>query len=215
LLLLAAVLIAVVVSLALVVLETVLAPTPELGLVPGNTKRAFRSIQQYPEAETIPGVVIMRVEAPLIFFNAPSVCAQLRAIVYGSGYTPAVKNNGASTRAVVLDLSNVPYIDSAAIEGFSDLIDQYKRAEVLLVFANPNSNVLHRLYITPLRDAINSQFGEQRDWFFLTVSDAVDAVKRYEPPMKPLKVMPDAEKDASQEEDGSAEEETAAADAKV
>jgi hypothetical protein len=70
--------------------------------------------------------------------------------------------------------------------------------------------LLHRLYITPLRDAINTQFGEQRDWFFLTVSDAVDAVKRYEPPLRPLKVAPDAE-----EEDGGEEAAAAAADEKL
>jgi hypothetical protein len=50
--------------------------------------------------------------------------------------------------------------------------------------------VLHKLTITPLRAALNAQSGEARDWIFLTVSDAVEAVKTYEPPVKPRKLPP-------------------------
>jgi hypothetical protein len=197
------ILVAVIASLALVVLETLFAPAPQLGLVPGATRRAFRSLNQYPDARTIPGVVIQRVEAPIIFFNAPAVCAQLRAIVYGSDAArEKLGRHGADhddagaaarsrVRAVVVDFSNVPYVDSAFLEGFSDLIEQYKRAEVLLAFANPNSTVLYKLSVTHLLASLNSQFGEQREWVFLTVSDAVDAVTRYEPPMKAVKYAHD------------------------
>jgi MFS superfamily sulfate permease-like transporter len=196
--LLAAVLIAVVVSLGLVVLETILAPMPELGLVPGSTRRAYRSMRQYPDAQGVPGIRVFRVEAPIIFANAPGVVSQLRAVVYGADGEGASAASGDATsseavRAVVVDFSNVPYVDSSFLEGFADLIDGYKRAEVLLCFANPNSNVLHKLDITELRSALNRQSGEERDWIFLTVSDAVDAVKRYEPPIKPRKFGPEAE----------------------
>jgi sulfate transporter 4 len=192
------ILVSVVASLAMVVVETLLAPTPLLGLVPGNSKRAFRSTSQYPEADTIPGVVIMRVESPICFFNVPSIASKLRALVYGSDATrDAKKQDATAPSAVVVDFSNVPYIDSAALEAFGDLIDAYKRAEVLLAFANPNSNVLHKLTITPLLRALSTQFGEERDWIFLTVSDAVDAVRRYEPPMKALKLADASEDDAA------------------
>ena len=62
---------------------------------------------------------------------------------------------------------------------------------VLLAFANPNSNVLHKLTVTPLLGELNTQFGETRDWAFLTVSDAVDAVLRFEPPLRPVKLQMD------------------------
>ncbi len=206
------ILIAVVVSLGLVVMETILAPMPQLGLVPGSTRRAFRSMRQYPDAAVIPGIRVFRIEAPVIFANAPGVVSQLRRVVFGAddGAMPAMfasKEELAASaaaapeeavRAVVVDFSNCPYVDSAFLEGFADLIDSYRRAEVLLCFANPNSTVLHKLTITPLLKALNSQSGEERNWVFLTVSDAVDAVRKYEPPLKPLKAAPeDASLDAA------------------
>jgi MFS superfamily sulfate permease-like transporter len=204
------ILIAVIISLALVVIETVFAPMPQLGLVPGSSRRAYRSVTQYPDALTLPGVHILRVEAPILFFNAPTVAAKLRGLVYGEeassggasagGSGGGKKTDAVATRAVVVDFSNVSYVDSAFVEAFEDLIDQYNRADVLLAFANPNSAVLHKLTITKLLAALNSQFGEERDWIFLTVSDAVDAVTLYEPPLKPLKHSEDDD-DAQDEDD--------------
>ena len=199
------ILIAVVISLGLVVIETLLAPMPQLGLVPGSTRRAFRSMKQYRNAAVVPGIRVFRIESPVIFANAPGVCSQLRRVVYGSeeGVLPevlggpresmiaGVSADAEAVRAVVVDFSNVPYVDSAFIEGFTDLIDQYRRAEVLLCFANPNSNVMHKLVITKMLEALNSQSGEEQSWIFLTVSDAVEAVRRYEPPVKPRRWAPD------------------------
>jgi len=181
------ILIAVVISLALVVAETLFSPTPELGLVPGASKRAYRSMSQYPEAERVPGVIIQRIESPILFFNAEAVADQLRAILYGSDAANTTVTEGNTTRAVVVDFSNVPYVDSAFVAAFEDLITHFKRSDVVFAVANPNSNVLHKMTITPLLKAINTQFGEDRDWVFLTVSDAVDAVRKYEPPLKPVK----------------------------
>ena len=200
------ILIAVIISLAFVVVETILSPSPQLGLMPGSSKRAFRSTSQYPEAELIPGVTILRVEAPIIFFNAPTVAAKLRAIVYGDDAASTTRKLDLATRAVIVDFSNVPYVDSAFVESFEDLLDNYARADVLFAIANPNSNVLHKLTITPLLKSLNTQFGEQRDWVFLTVSDAVEAVHKYEPPVRAVKeAAADAEAEADAPADGAAE----------
>jgi sulfate transporter 4 len=190
------ILIAVIISLALVVMETLFAPMPQLGLVPGNSRRAYRSVSQYPEATSHPGVHVLRVEAPLIYFNVPSVAAKLRGLLYGTGKPKGEDDPATSVRAVVLDLSNVPYGDSAFVEAFDDLIGQYTAAEVLFVLANPNTNLLHKLEITGLRAKLNAQSGEECDWIFLTVSEAVDAVLRYERPLKPLKLRDERGEDA-------------------
>ena len=50
--------------------------------------------------------------------------------------------------------------------------------------------MLHKLEITPLLAALSNQSGEERSWVFLTVSDAVEAVKLYEPPVKARKYAP-------------------------
>ncbi len=123
------ILIAVVVSLGLVVVETILAPMPQLGLVPGSTRRAYRSMRQYPDAVRVPGVRVFRIEAPVIFANAPGVVSRLRRVVYGcdgggdgadgdgddggGGCALDASGNAEPVRAVIVDMSNCPYVDSA------------------------------------------------------------------------------------------------------
>ena len=183
------ILIAVVISLALVVVETLLSPMPELGLVAGNSKRSFRSIRQYPDAASVPGVRVIRIESPICFFNAEAVAAKLRELVFGTDAARKDKLEGLETRAVVVDFSCVPYVDSTFVSAFEDLLANFKYAGVLLVLSNPNSQVLHRLEITGLHKQLDTQFDDDHEWIFLTLSDAVQAVRDYEPPLKPVKVV--------------------------
>ncbi len=169
-------------SLALVVAETLLAPLPRLGLVAGPRARVFRSAAQYPEAAAVPGVALLRVQAPLIYFNSPAVLAALRAHLY----------SGDGTRAVVLDASHVPYCDSAFLSGFAELLREFDAMHVLLAVANPGSALLHKLAATRLLAALNAQGGGGAEWVFLSVADAVDAVLKFEPPLPPRKFAADA-----------------------
>jgi MFS superfamily sulfate permease-like transporter len=187
------ILIAVCISLALVVVETIMSPMPELGLVPGNSRRAYRSIRQYPDAKPVHGVRIFRVESPICFFNAESVASTLRAVVFGSDATSKDKLDGLTTRSLVVDMSNVPYVDSTMVGVFSELLEQLEHAGVLLVLANPNSAVLHRLTQSPLLKLINGQFGVTADHVYLTVSEAVDAAAAFQPPIKTVKIIEDSE----------------------
>ena len=102
------ILVAVLVSLALVTIETLVAPTPELGMVAGNAgRRAFRSLRQYPDAAKVPGVVVLRIESPILFASAPRILSRIRSLMLGSDAESAEANAArVGTRAVVLDLSN-------------------------------------------------------------------------------------------------------------
>jgi sulfate transporter 3 len=182
-------------SLGLVVLENFLAPLPELGaLVGAKTRRVWRNMSQYPHAERVPGVSVVRVEAPIIFFNAAKVGTRLRSLVYGSDAASEEENAAAAdrkTRAVLVDFSNVSYVDSAFLEMFDDLLDSFATAEVLLAVINPNTNVLHKMTVTGLTDRLNRQFdADGQHWVFVTVTDAMDAVRTFEPPLRPVKEPP-------------------------
>lgn len=86
-----------------------MAPMQEMGIVHGNTRRSFRPLKQYPEAQRIPGLVILKAESAIVFANAGAICAHLRALVYGSDASGFAREKGAhpGTRAVILDLSSV------------------------------------------------------------------------------------------------------------
>lgn len=80
-----------------------------LGRIPGT--RRFSDIERHPGNEAIPGVLLFRVEAPLLYFNTDHV----RRIVWDKVLaTPALS-------LVVCDLSNSPYVDVAGARMLSAL----------------------------------------------------------------------------------------------
>ena len=95
------VLVAVIVSL-LMLLATAARPNVAfLGRIPGS--RRYSDLERHPDNEQIPGVLIFRVEASLLYFNVDHV----RNIVWAK--ISAMDN----LRLVVCDLSNSPYVDVA------------------------------------------------------------------------------------------------------
>ena len=82
-----------------------------LGRVPGTN--SFSDLARHPENEPIPGVIIFRPEASLIYVNADAV---LEAV---SGRLR--KTSPAAIRLVVCDLSAAPYLDLAGSRMLRDL----------------------------------------------------------------------------------------------
>lgn len=98
------VLLAVVVSL-LMLLSAVATPhVAVLGRIPGTTR--FSDAERHHGNESIPGVLIFRVEAAVLYFNAEHVRSAM--------WTRIITADG--LRLVVLDLSNAPHIDVSGAE---------------------------------------------------------------------------------------------------
>jgi high affinity sulfate transporter 1 len=95
------VLVAVVVSL-LVLLATAARPhVAFLGRIPGTHR--FSDLERHPDNEVIPGVLVFRIEASLLYFNVDHV----RNRAWGK------ISESDALRLVVCDLSNSPYVDVA------------------------------------------------------------------------------------------------------
>eukprot|EP01043_Picozoa_sp_COSAG02_P029016 COSAG02_NODE_1789_length_10924_cov_4.791224_2_plen_610_part_00 len=69
--------VAVAISLVFVIYETAAPPTSVLGRLPGAVP-VYRDAKQYPEARSVPGVLIFRVHAPIYFANVEYVKDKLR-----------------------------------------------------------------------------------------------------------------------------------------
>ena len=108
----------------------------ELGLVPGE--KAYRDVDRQPDAETVPGLVLLRWDGELFFANAAHFCDQVKALVDDADPEPD---------AVLLDASAITSIDVTAAdllaELFADLED--RGFEVMLARARG-----------PLRDIFDS-----------------------------------------------------------
>lgn len=103
------VLVAAVVSLLMIISAAARPRVAFLGRIPGT--RRYSDLERHPENELIPGVLVFRVEASVLYFNTDYV----RQVVWERACsTPEL-------RLVVCDLSNSPYVDVAGARMLSTL----------------------------------------------------------------------------------------------
>jgi MFS superfamily sulfate permease-like transporter len=103
------VLLAVIVSLLMLLSSAACPHVAILGRIPGTQR--FSDLARHPDNEQIPGALIFRVEASLLYFNADHVRKTVWMKVL----------EGAGLRLVVCDLSNSPYVDVAGATMLSAL----------------------------------------------------------------------------------------------
>jgi SulP family sulfate permease len=87
----------------------------------------FHSTADYPEAAVVPGLLLYRFNASLVFFNVDRFCARLRH---------AVRAAPTPVRWVIVDLSPVSYIDATALQRFDELREELRAAGVTLGVAH-------------------------------------------------------------------------------
>ncbi|XP_010669813.2 probable sulfate transporter 4.2 isoform X1 [Beta vulgaris subsp. vulgaris] len=152
-------------SLAFVVHESANPHIAVLGRLPGTT--IYRNVQQYPEAYTYHGIVLVRVDAPIYFANTSYIKDRLRE--YESNPDQSIRRGPEVEQIyfVILELSPVTYIDSSAVQALRDLYNEYKSRGIQIVISNPNQEVLMTLTRAGLVELIG------KEWYFVRVHDAV------------------------------------------
>jgi len=130
-----------------------------LGKLPGRS--AFRSLENFPDAETYPGLLIFRFDSLLFFANAPNFREAVRTAVAADP----------SIRQVLVDGEAINDIDITAIDMLGELRDELATLGVELHFAQVKENV--RKYMR--RDGLEGEVGV--DHFYDSVQDAVDAYR--------------------------------------
>ncbi len=113
------------VALALVVIAEHICrpPTAAVGRTPTG---AFLDVDDHDDAQEIPGMLIWRQYAPLVFLNSRNLSNQLRALV----------QDRKNIRTIVLDSSAVSGVDSTAISAFTAARDDLAAAGIALWVVN-------------------------------------------------------------------------------
>src|SRR5262249_32502495 len=124
------VMVAVVFSLLLLIHRAAHPHVALLGRVPGT--RAYSDLERNPDNQPVPGVLIVRAEASLVYFNVEHVREAIRAGVRGAGEP---------LRLVLIDLSSSPMVDLAGSRMLSGLEEELRQANVLLRLVGARATV--------------------------------------------------------------------------
>jgi high affinity sulfate transporter 1 len=86
----------------------------------------FHSIERHPEAVTTPGLMLVRFNAPIVFFNAPYFKREIMA---------TADAGGSSLKWMVLDMIPITMIDATGLYTAREIIDTLKQRGIVLATA--------------------------------------------------------------------------------
>uniref|UniRef100_A0A2N9HAN8 STAS domain-containing protein n=1 Tax=Fagus sylvatica TaxID=28930 RepID=A0A2N9HAN8_FAGSY len=159
-------LIAVSISFAKILLQVTRPRTAILGKLPGTT--VYRNIQQYPEANKIPGVLIVRVDSAIYFSNSNYIKERiLRWLAHEEEHIKA--DYQPRIQFLIVEMSPVTDIDTSGIHAFEELYRSLQKRDMQLILANPGPVVIDKLHASKFANLIG------QDKIFLTVADAISS----------------------------------------
>lgn len=130
--------------------------TAILGRLP-NTN-IFRNVEHFPEAETFPGLVILRIDASLYFANVVFLKERIHEVC---------RMYEGDLQALILDASAVNDLDSSADTALHQLSDEFKKKGIAFYIAGVKAPVRSVMQ----RSGLYSVLGG--DHFFFTIDAAV------------------------------------------
>jgi MFS superfamily sulfate permease-like transporter len=132
-----------------------------LGRVPGLA--GMHDEDDYPDAQTVPGLVVYRYDAPLFFANAEDF--RRRALAAAGSHAPV--------RWFVLNVEANVEVDFTALEAVDAVRAELARAGTVFALARVKQDLLARLESFGLADKIGT------DRLFPTLPTAVAAYERW------------------------------------
>jgi MFS superfamily sulfate permease-like transporter len=161
--LLRGVMIAAIISLILLIRQAAMPPVAVLGRIPGTDR--FSDCERHQKNETVPGVLILRPGASLIYFNMEHVRDRIMERVWAEK----------GLELLVLDLSEVPFMDVHAAEMLAGLTKKLKTKGIVVDAVEAHSEVRERLRGEGLDERLG---GIDR---FQTVAGAVEGFLKRHP----------------------------------
>lgn len=140
--------------------------TSVLGNIPNS--RIYRNIEHYPNANNVPGVLILKIDAPIYFANASYLRERIARWVEEEE-DKLKASEESSLHYVILDMGAVGNIDTSGISMLEEVKKTLDRRELKLVLANPGAEVTKKLD----KSKVIEKMGQE--WIYLTVGEAVTA----------------------------------------
>ena len=131
-----------------------------LGRLPGTN--IFRNVDNFPEAETVPSLLVLRIDASLYFANTEFLKHKIRDVL---------RQGEGGLKAIILDASSVNDLDSSATTALHQIARNLQERRIEFFMAGVKGPVREVM----IRSGLYNLLGG--DHFFFTI-DA--AVKRYQ-----------------------------------
>ncbi|KAI3453127.1 hypothetical protein Pfo_009790 [Paulownia fortunei] len=152
------------ISIFKILLQITRPKTVMLGNIPGTD--IYRDLHHYKQATSVPGFLILSIEAPINFANTTYLKERIMRWVEEYESDDAKKQSG--LKFVILDLSAVSAIDTNGVAFFKDLRMALDKKILELVLVNPLGEVIEKL-----QRADDAKELARPDCLFLTVGEAV------------------------------------------
>jgi MFS superfamily sulfate permease-like transporter len=133
------VLLAALVSLLMVLRAGMRPHVAILGRIPGTHR--YSDMERNPDNEPVPGILILRVESSILYFNAEFVRDEIRR---------RVRAAGPPLQVVVIDLSSSPYVDVSGVMMLTALAGELGAAGVGLRLVEARARVRELLRVEGL-----------------------------------------------------------------
>lgn len=156
---------AVILSLCIVIYESVRPQITILWRIPGTA--IYRNVKQESSGVFIPNVFICRIGSSMYFANASFIKDMILAYIDDLEQVTV-------TRYIVLEMTAVVSADSTAVHVIQDFVSDFQSRGINVAFAM----VGNRLEKTLRKAGLKSFIGEQ--WFFPTVNEAVQYCLRHQ-----------------------------------
>jgi MFS superfamily sulfate permease-like transporter len=117
-----------------------------LGRLPGD-RAVYADVQRHPDAAAVPGLLVLRLDAPLYFFNASVTRTEVLAILDSELTAP---------RVVIIDIGATGDLDVTATDTLAELLDDLEARGVALSLAQAKGKVRDQLRRTGLLDRIGT-----------------------------------------------------------
>lgn len=147
-------------SLAAFIYRSTRPHTAELGRLPGTS--VFRNLRHYPEAEPVPGVLILRMDASFYFANVAFFRDRLDTFL---------RDAPPDVHSVLLDCSSMNDLDSSAEQALQDTVLRLRESGRDMFLANVKGPVRQVMRRSGLAELLGD------DHVFLDLSSAVDAIR--------------------------------------
>jgi sulfate permease, SulP family len=123
---------------------------------------AYGDVGRHPDYKPVPGLLLLRLEAPLFYANASLVTGQVKRLAGAEEPPP---------RAVILDIGANGRLDITSCEKLAELVSELRSAGIQLALAEVRAPAIEHAR----RAGLLGDIGEDR--VFHTIDEAVDTLR--------------------------------------